>query len=147
MKVPFVLILSLSLCGCATGYNQSGLMGGYSDIQLNADTFQISSNGNAYTSSERAANIALLRASELMVSHGFDRFVIVTGSSQVVNTGTDPVIVNRVGNTVVATGGDAIMKPRSSLIVRGIRPSDPAFASALDAKLIFNQLRPQFSQS
>lgn len=60
------------------------------------------------------------------------------------NTGSTPVVANRIGNTVVVDGGDPIMKPSNSLIVRGVTPADPAYANAMDSKLIYNQLRPQF---
>lgn len=60
-------------------------------------------------------------------------------------TGTDPVTVNRFGNTLVASGGDAVTKPRGSIMIRMLKPSDPAFGSGLDAKLIEAQLRPKLT--
>jgi hypothetical protein len=141
-KLAVFFATAFALAGCATPYQSKGAMGGYSELKLNSDTFQIDVAGNGYTSSERARNIAMLRACELVTAAGFDRFVIVSGGVQQEYAGSTPVVANRVGNTVIASGGDAITKPNGNLIVRGVRPSDPAYAGALDAKLIDAQLRP-----
>lgn len=69
------------LCGCATGYNHSGLFGGFSDTQLAPDVFRVTFKGNGYTSRERTADFALLRAAELCQTNGFPFFAVVTGQS------------------------------------------------------------------
>lgn len=102
--------------------------------------------GNGYTSADRARNIAMLRACDLMAAHGFDRFVIVSGAVTQDYAGSTPVVANRIGNTVIASGGDAIIKPNGNLTVRGVRPNDPAYPGALDVKMIAAQLRPQLVQ-
>lgn len=140
----FVALIAVS--GCATPYQAKSFAGGYSDIQLNADTFQIDVAGNGYTSVDRARNIAMLRACDLMAAHGFDRFVIVSGAVTQDYAGSTPVVANRVGNTVIASGGDAIIEPNGNLLVRGVRPNDPAYPGALDVKMIAAQLRPQLVQ-
>jgi hypothetical protein len=73
--------MAVSVAGCATPYKPNGLMGGYSEVQLNADTFQVSVRGNAYTSNDRAQKIALLRAAELTLAAGAERFATLGGGS------------------------------------------------------------------
>lgn len=140
-----VLFSIFVLAGCATGYKPNGLGGGFSDVQLNADTFQIDVRGNGYTTQERARNIALLRASDLVLAHGFDRFVVVSGGGHV-DSSVTPLVSNVVGRTVITTGGDIVNKPNVNFLVRGVRPSDPAYAGAIDAKMIAAQLQPQLAQ-
>ena len=46
--LPLILSL-LFAAGCATPYEPSGLMGGFSDFQVDADTFAITVDGNGFT--------------------------------------------------------------------------------------------------
>ena len=110
-----------------------GLTGGYSEVQLNADTYQITVAGNGYTSADRAEKIGLLRAADLTIKSGYQRFVVLSGGVANQYAGNALVVVNRIGGTVIATGGEAISKPGGGLVIRFVKPSDPAFASALDA--------------
>jgi hypothetical protein len=144
MKVVVAFVaLGVTLAGCATGYQSSGLTGGYTDLQLSADTYRVTVQGNGYTSTARAENIGLLRAAELTIQNGYERFVMLSGGVAQENAGTTDVTVNRIGNTLVASGGDTIRKPSGSIVFRMLKRGDPAYASALDAKLIQAQLRAQ----
>jgi len=75
----FILALGavLVLSGCATGYQSTGLTGGYSDTQLAPDVYRVVFRGNGYTAPERAQDFALLRASELTLQRGFTCFAII----------------------------------------------------------------------
>lgn len=79
MKVNIVL-LSLGLIaavGCATPYQQSGYRGGFIETRLAPDIFAISSAGNSFTSPERVSDFALLRAAELTLNNGYNRFTLL----------------------------------------------------------------------
>ena len=143
MRIALAFALGLMLAGCATGYQPMGFTGGYSEVQLNADTYQITVAGNGYTSADRAQKIALLRASELTLNAGYQRFVALSGNVSQQYAGNAPVVVNAFGNTAIASGGEPIMKPGGNLTIHFVKPSDPAFASAFDASLISAQLGPQ----
>ena len=117
------------------------LTGGYSEVQLNSDTYQITVAGNGYTSTDRAEKIALLRASELTSSSGYKRFAVLSGNGSQKYAGSTPIVANAIGNTVIASGGYPIDKPGGSLIIHFVSPADPAFSTALDAALIADQLR------
>lgn len=137
---------ALALAGCQTAYQKTGLTGGYDELRLSENTYRVSVRGNGFTSKERAGDIALLRAAELTLAAGYERFAVVGGegvSSQV--AGFDPIQTNRYGNTLVTTGGDPVFKPGGNIVVRMLRPSDPGYADALDAKLIEGQLRAKIA--
>ena len=79
LELSLLLTALITLGGCATGnqpYSYFG-GGGYSDVQLSETVFKVTVVANGYTSADRATNLALLRASELALEHGFKFFVIV----------------------------------------------------------------------
>ena len=77
--VALVLGCAIALGGCATRYQPQSFTGGYDEVRLNETTYQITVKGNGYTSAERARDLALLRAADLTLGAGFDRFVVVNG--------------------------------------------------------------------
>lgn len=76
MRVLLLVVLALTLSGCATPYQKNGLTGGYSDVQLGENIFQVSFRGNGKTSFERANDFILLRSAEVAIENGFEYFVI-----------------------------------------------------------------------
>ena len=50
LKLSIAVATMLWLAGCDTGYEPNGLLGGYSQIQLNETTYQGRLQGNGYTS-------------------------------------------------------------------------------------------------
>jgi hypothetical protein len=75
-KLVILFAVTTLLWGCATGYRQQGLTGGFSESQLRENIFKISFEGNAYTSSGQAADYCLLRSAEVAMENGFSYFVI-----------------------------------------------------------------------
>jgi hypothetical protein len=128
-----LLAACLALIGCQTPYQPMGETGGYEDLQLSANSYRITVKGNGFTDRERAVNIAMLRAAELAIGHGFARFQIVSDDIQPVLAGVAEY--------------ELIYKPRGSLSVRFIDRTDPAFANAVDAQLIESQLRAKLTGS
>ncbi len=65
----FLRVLPLSaaafLAACATSYQPDGFSGGYSDMKLGENVWQVDFRGNGYTSSARARDFSLLRAAEI----------------------------------------------------------------------------------
>lgn len=57
--------LCLLLAACATGYKPEGFSGGFFELQLSENVYRVSFDGNGYTGSRRAADMALLRSAEL----------------------------------------------------------------------------------
>jgi hypothetical protein len=136
----------LMIAGCATRYQPNGLTGGFQELKVSDNTYRITVQGNGYTSTNRAEEIALLRASDLTIQDGFERFIVVGGAGvSQQDAGSTPVVVNRIGNTLVASGGDSITKPSGTITVRLVAKSDPQYVNAMDAKLIGAQLRAKLS--
>lgn len=79
---PPIALLFLFLSACATTYRPLGFGGGYSDVQIDANTYRVSFRGNGYTSRDRVETYMLYRCAELTDQAGYDYFVVV-------NTGTD----------------------------------------------------------
>ena len=82
--INFVLILGL--CGCATTYQKDGFTGGYSDMKLGKDLFQISFRGNGYTGSGRVQNFFLRRCAELTIEQGYEYFAFVNQEAEASQT-------------------------------------------------------------
>ena len=68
--------------GC-TGYHTQDWTGGYTETWLREDALIVRFYGNAYTSVERAEEMALLRAAELAVSKGYENIAIMHGASYI----------------------------------------------------------------
>ncbi len=97
LDAVFVAIL---LTSCATGYQKQDFTEEFSETQLGENIFQISFNGNADTSRERASDLTLLRSAEVAVEKGFRYFTIVD-SEKYSKTGTYTYSKPTTTNTIV----------------------------------------------
>jgi len=99
-------VLATTLAGCATTYQSEGFSGGFNETKYAVDVFEVTFNGNGYTSKQRASDLALLRSAELTLQNGYRYFVVFAGDtksdtysyttpSRTVTTGT----VQTYGNT------------------------------------------------
>lgn len=70
------IIALLLVTACATGYHESNLSGGFSETQLQDDTFRVYFHGNAFTTAEQMSDYTMLRAAEVAIEHGFKFFVV-----------------------------------------------------------------------
>ena len=144
-KLVWIAALIALSTSCATKYQPQGFTGGYDDVQLSADTFQITAKGNGYTSPERAQQMALLRACDLTLRAGYDRFVVGSGDTQQRVAGMTATTATFIGNTTTINPSMPIMKPTGSLVIRAVKAGNPAYAGAYDANLIASQLRPRLT--
>jgi len=101
------------LAACATPYQQSGLSGGFTDLPMGNNTYSIRFSGNGFTSGERATSMAYIRAADLAISKGYQRFVVLgldedikvstyttAGSSSTTVTGTANTTASATGYSV-----------------------------------------------
>ena len=84
IKIKILFLSSLFiLSACATPYQKTGLGGGFSETQLSENIFQVNFKGNSYTSTQRAADFALLRSAELTLKNGYKYFVLSDSNNSI----------------------------------------------------------------
>jgi hypothetical protein len=88
MKSPInvLLFVALLFAGCASPYSSTGLTGGFRESDLGNGKFLVSYQGNAYTSEQKAADFAQLRAAELCLENGYKYFKILHMDRESVKT-------------------------------------------------------------
>ena len=72
-----LLVTAIALTGCATPYQTNGFRGGYSDVQLDSNTFNVEFRGNGYTRRQTVETYLLYRCAQLTAKAGYDYFIIV----------------------------------------------------------------------
>jgi hypothetical protein len=79
--------LVLCLAACETSYAKRETYGpyGYTDKKIGDDEFSVVANGNKFTSQQRVADMALLRAAHLTLEQGRTHFVIIKQETQSVS--------------------------------------------------------------
>jgi hypothetical protein len=99
-----------ALSACATGYHSGNFTGGFEEIALAPNVYQVSFAGNGFTSAERVQAMVLLRSADLTLQKGFRYFGIADAStSSKLATFTSPTTTNTtfdasvVGNSVYGT--------------------------------------------
>jgi len=76
MKLRVIgLMAVLAISGCTT-YQEQGFTGGFTDTQLDDNVWEVTFNGNGYTSAQRVRDFALLRASEIALTNGYSYFAV-----------------------------------------------------------------------
>ncbi len=74
-RLCFALTL-LPFFACATPYQKLGFGGGYSDTQIDSNTFRVEFKANKYTPLATVRNYLFYRCAELTAEAGYDYFVI-----------------------------------------------------------------------
>lgn len=148
------------LSGCATGYHQTGLSGGFTDVQLDTDTYRVSFNGNGYTSPERAQELMLLRMADITLSHGHSYFVILDSNGRVENStvvlpgSTSYYSTSSYGRYGGSTSGYAvstpattmnISKPRTNGVIRTFAERPDGASNVYNASILCRTLAAAYS--
>jgi len=119
----------LGAVGCATGYGKDGFSGGYSDSKLSRDRFQVTFQGNGYTSVSTVKTYLLFRCAELTVENGFDYFVILDGER---------------GGSFSAIGNGVFEHPQLSVEIKcGNGPKPEQYLQAYDAHELLTNLEEE----
>src|SRR5262249_40192561 len=66
------------LAGCATPYQEMGLLGGVEAYRVSDDTFQVVAKGNGYTDPATIQRYALRKAAEMTLASGYDYFALAS---------------------------------------------------------------------
>jgi hypothetical protein len=129
-SVAFGLALALAGCSLGTGYQPMGLTGGYSEQQLSLDTYKIHVLANGWTDTRRAQEIAMLRASELTLNAGYNRFASLSADITERGIFGQPLPP---GKILVNLYGVKQSMPSGDLTIQFVKPGDPAYDKAIDA--------------
>lgn len=86
-----IIFISFLFFGCATQYQGRGFSGGFSELKLNNDLYQVTFNGNGYTSAARVQRYFLRRCAEIALENKYDYFAIVDQEAEAskYSTGTN----------------------------------------------------------
>jgi len=148
-----------ALAGCATPYQQMGLLGGVSATQIDGSTIRITGRGNAVTDAAQINNYVLLRAAEETLARGYDLFQVVSDRDatrhevfNLTTTTSQPVFGVTPGGMPVSGFARetentpiAYTKPGEDIMVRmyhGAMPS-PAPTDVYSAREVIAYLGPQ----
>lgn len=113
----FILCIAFVISSCATPYQASSTMGGYSELQLNERLFEVSFRGNGYISGEQVRIYTMLRAAELAIENGYSHFVIMDENAQVASS-TAQLTPDRIETRPDGYGGvTSTVRPGSSIPV------------------------------
>jgi hypothetical protein len=141
-----VLATVVTMSGCATGYQPSGLTGGFTDVQLDTDTFRVAFNGNGYTSPERAQELMLLRMADITLSHGHSYFLILDSHGRIENEtvvlpgSTSYYSTSSYGRYGGSTSGFAVSTPATVMDISKPRTNGTfrTFAERPDVNNVYN---------
>ncbi len=76
--VVAILFIAVTLSGCATPYQSSGITGGFSVLQIRDDIWRVQFSGNGFTTRETVQTYWLYRAAELTLEKGYEGFELLS---------------------------------------------------------------------
>jgi hypothetical protein len=150
----WVLLLALTFGGCAlasaTGYQPAGSDGGYSQLQLAPDMYRIAFQGNTYTSQDRVADMALLRAAELALAQGAPYFVVLNQLRESRSFPNAPYVPFPYASYGYAYSGPTtapiiVRDHRAELAIKLLRGEPDPSTSAYSATLLRQELRLKYA--
>lgn len=150
-----IFLVTIVLSGCATGYQKQSFTGGYSEIQLGENIFQVSFRGNGYTRGERASDFSLLRSAEVALENGFRYFVIVESEKSAnVSVHTTPTTSDTTGTygggqftaTTTTYGGQTylISKPSTTNTILCFKEKPEMGGLSFDAVFVTKSLKEKY---
>jgi hypothetical protein len=84
MNRTFVICAALCLlaCGCSTSYHKKNFTGGYSEMVVRENVFQVWYEGHSGASRQRVEDSLLYRCAEITIASGGDYFIILDGDTR-----------------------------------------------------------------
>jgi len=137
--------LSLVACAAPTGYERASLWNdgyGWSDKALGDGEHSITVRGNSLTSTERAADLALLRAAHLALEHDCARFVLVDQEALLRKQDQfdNAAVVRGGGTLVVPVQRRTTKEPVALLLIRLLPDDAPSTPGEVDAHALVAEL-------
>ena len=131
---------------CATEYQSASFTGGFTDTQLAPDVFRVSFSGNAFTSSDRAQDFAMLRAAELTLANDARFFGLLSSADQSrTETYVSPgsAMYGSGTTTYTAPQVSTYYKPGVGMMIRTFK-TRPKGGFAFDAEFVANSVRTKY---
>jgi len=117
MKKYLTILLAIFLTSCATHYGISSYRGGYTEIKIDKNVYDVSFKGNGYTSGEQIKRYFLYRCSEITLSQDCNYFIMYdknigskTSSTTTRGSINDDGSFNANTNTVTKSFGSGTIK-------------------------------------
>lgn len=127
--------------GCATPYQERGMMGGFSESQLGPRVWRINFISNPGRTPDEVKDMILLRAAELVAASGQERFVVVSASDQSLITGV--VGVSAISGGVFASLFTPMRNPDISAVIEA-RPRGSLREIEYDAAFLLRNIGPKY---
>lgn len=122
----FASLFAMTLAGCATPYQEMGLLGGVSAARIDEQTVQIRAQGNAYTDVAKIQTFVILRAAEETIKDGFDGFQIA-GAQDDSKLAVTPGVAVASGTTITYMPAMGVPMPGGIATIIMLRRADPAW--------------------
>lgn len=81
VKTSLLLYLSYLIMGCAVTYKPADGSGGYSEIKINENTYEVTFEGNQYNSLDEVRTYLTFRCAELTLENNLTHFLIIEDAS------------------------------------------------------------------
>jgi len=144
--------LLLLFMGCATTYGPKATMGGYSEIQMDENSFEVTFEGNQHNTADEIRTYLTYRCSELTLEKGFSHFLIMEDLSFKDGGAKEFDETDIVFETHTSMSGGTNSSVRSNFgaqesssdlvgrfVIRLLHGVDPSFPTAsMDAKAFIN---------
>lgn len=159
MKLNLALLILVSLISGCTSYKPDGFTGGFSDMRLSENVFQVSARGNAFASSKDIQEMALLRSAEVVLGSGYRYFEVARSANEVKVTRsyTPPTAYtsgsvqnygsySQLNATTQYVGGGTTEwnKPESSMVVIAHKELPSDGKAYVDAQMILQSIGPKY---
>jgi hypothetical protein len=106
LRILLLIASAVVLGSCATPYAPSGVLGGFTTIELRPDVWRVGFRGNGYTTGETAQTYWLFRSAELALEKGYDGFEVLSDMKfimrQPLEDGDDPAKRRHVAIVIAA---------------------------------------------
>jgi len=160
MKTAAAVVLALGITACATPYKPYSVWndGGFTETEVQPGLFQVRFKGNEFSSEERTADFAMLRATDLCKSRGSRYMFLGDVATKVVHTGYLPGSATTTanasaygyGNSAYASGSShtsvtpptALYSPQTGLTVACANEKGDG---AWDAEFLSQSLRAKYN--
>ncbi|MCY1719578.1 hypothetical protein OU798_04455 [Prolixibacteraceae bacterium Z1-6] len=107
IHIHLCILMILLFTSCATHYNSVGYRGGYSEIRIDENTYEVTFKGNGYTCSETIKRYFLYHCAELTNEKGYSYFIILNKN---IDSAKEITGYNDNVSTVTRTTGNGIVK-------------------------------------